>query len=339
MRKIRVEEAVGKVLAYDLTKAVPGEYKDTPFKKGHIVQQQDIEILKNMGKYHIFVLTLGENELDEEEAALRIGKSAKGEGLYMTAPSEGKVFIKARHRGLLKVQKKAIEEINDIEMVVLSTLHENTLVEQDQNVAGAKVIPLVIEKEKLQQVEQICQHYPFILEVKPLQTLRVGIVVTGSEVFYGRIQDKFAPVLQQKIEALGGTCIKTLFTPDDIQQIHVCITELLEMGAELIMVSGGMAVDADDVTPKAIERTAEEVVSYGSPVLPGAMFMVAYANEVPILGIPACGMVSKTTVLDVVLPRIFAKEKVTKKEIVSLAHGGLCLGCDICGYPICPLGK
>ena len=339
MKKVKVEEAVGMVLAHDLTKVVPGEYKGAAFKKGYVVQEEDIEALKSMGKNHIFALELGENELHEEEAALRIGEGAAGKGVYMTSPAEGKVFIKAKQKGLLKVQKQALEEINAIDMVVLSTLHDHTLVEQDQNVAGAKVIPLVIPKEKIQQVEEVCQQYPFIIEVKPLHALSVGILVTGSEVYYGRIQDRFAPILQQKIEDLGGVCIKTTYAPDDVQEISAGITELLNRGAELVMVSGGMAVDADDVTPTTIAKIASEVISYGSPVLPGAMFMVAYAKEIPILGIPACGMVSKTTALDVVLPRIFAKEKITKQDITSLAHGGLCLGCDICRYPVCPLGK
>lgn len=339
MEKVKVEEAVGMVLAHDLTKVISKEYKGTCFKKGHIIQQEDIEVLKDIGKSHIYILALSQNDLHEEEAAQRIAKAGAGDGIYLTVPSEGKVLMKAQKKGILKINIQALEQINDIDMIILSTLHQYTVVEKDQIVAGTKVIPLVIEKQKIEQVEKICSHYGNVLEVSPMFPLKVGIVVTGSEVYYGRIQDRFAPVLQQKIVQLGGICIDTTFAPDDQKYIEGCITELIQKGAEMIMLSGGMAVDADDVTPLAIKETATEVISYGSPILPGAMLMVAYHHDIPIIGVPACGMFSKTTALDVYLPRMFAKEKLDKSDIVSLAHGGLCLGCDACRYPVCPLGK
>ncbi|TCT16749.1 molybdenum cofactor synthesis domain-containing protein [Natranaerovirga pectinivora] len=339
MKVVSVEDAVGMVLAHDLTKIVSDEFKGAAFKKGHIIRSEDIESLKKMGKFHINIIELGDNEVHEEEAAFRIGKGACGEGVYLTEPSEGKVSLKAMKRGLLKVNRICLESINEIEDIILSTRHSGTIVEKDQLIAGTKIIPLVTDKDKVELAERICKEIGSVVSVKSLFCLKVGVVVTGTEVYNGIIEDKFAPVLEEKVKALGGNCLDVIFVPDDEFLIKEAINNQLNNGAELVMVSGGMAVDADDITPVAIKDLGTEVISYGSPVLPGAMFMIAYKGDIPILGIPACGMFNKITVLDIVLPRIFAKEKITKKDIVALAHGGLCLACEVCRYPICPMGK
>ena len=343
---IKVEEAVGMVLAHDLTKIIPGTYKGAAYKKGYIIKKEDVELLKNIGKYHINIIKLSNEELHEDEAAARLGKAGIGKGLYLTEAVEGKMLIKALATGLLKVNQEILMNVNEIEDVIFSTCHNYTVVLQDQSVAGTKVIPLVIGKKQVEQAEAICEKQGPIIEVIPLMPLKVGIVVTGSEVYYKRIEDKFGSILQNKVQALGGTVTETLYAPDDKTNIEGCIKTLLRGGAEIIMVSGGMAVDADDVTPSAIRTIADEVITYGSPVLPGAMFMLAYVHNetreqaaIPILGIPACGMYRKITVLDLILPRLFAKEKITKRDILSMAHGGFCYNCEECRYPVCPMGK
>lgn len=339
MKTVRVEDAVGMVLAHDLTKIVPGEYKGAAFKKGHIVRAEDVEPLKKMGKYHINIFELDENTLHEEEAARRIAKAVAGDGLEWGEPSEGRVNLTSAVRGLLRVDTDALARINAVDMVILATLHTHTLVEKGTVVAGAKVVPLVIQRESVEEAERIAAVCPPVLSVRPLFPLKAGIVVTGTEVYEGRIQDKFAPVLQSKVEKLGGACVGVMFAPDDLETIRGKIRAFLSQGAELVMVSGGMSVDADDVTPAAIRSVAPDVVTYGSPALPGAMFMLAYDGDVPVVGVPACGMFRKITVLDLLLPRIFAKEKIVKSDITALAHGGLCLNCPECHYPVCPFGK
>ncbi|MDF2594187.1 MAG: molybdopterin binding protein [Clostridia bacterium] len=344
--KVKVEEAVGTVLAHDLTQVISESFKGARYKKGYIIQEKDIDILKSMGKYHLNIIQMNEDELHEDEAAKRLAEACMGKGLYQTEPAEAKVQIKASQKGLLKINIEALMEINEIEGIILSTCHTNTVVQKDQLVAGTKVIPLIIQKDKIEQAESLCQNEQPVIEVIPLKALKVGILVTGSEVYYKIIEDKFGAVLRDKAVALGGEVVNTLYAPDDIQRIKQCILELMSQGAELIMVSGGMAVDADDLTPTAIREIADGVITYGSPVLPGAMFMLAYAHKkgkeeirVPLLGVPACGMYRKITVLDLVLPRLFAEEEVTKRDMLAMAHGGFCYGCSECRYPICPMGK
>jgi molybdenum cofactor synthesis domain-containing protein len=339
LKKVRVEDAVGMVLAHDLTKIIPGEFKGAAFKKGYIIKEQDIDMLKSMGKNHIFIMELNEDNIHEEEAAIRIAKAAAGEGIYLTDPSEGKVNLKASSRGLLKINLDALEEINNIDLIILATLHNNTLVEKDKLVAGTKIIPLTVEKNKIEQVEKICDEMGKVISIKPIKSMKVGIVVTGTEVYEGRIKDKFGPVLLGKVENYGCELVGMKFAPDNIEMIQDAVNSLIEEGAEMIMTSGGMSVDADDVTPTAIKGIASKVITYGSPVLPGAMFMLAYKDSVAILGVPACGMYHKITVLDLVLQRVVAGEELTRKDMASLAHGGLCQGCEVCHYPICPFGK
>lgn len=338
MKKVNVEEAVGMVLAHDLTKIVPGQFKGAAFKKGHIIKPEDIDMLKDMGKNHINVLELTENDIHEDDAAIRIGTAISGEGVYTTQPSEGKVTIKAKERGLLKINLEALEEVNDIELIIIATLHNNSLVEKDQSVAGTRIIPLSIEKGKIERIEEICRELD-IISVKKLKPLKAGIVVTGSEVYHGRITDKFGPVLEGKVKFYGGTLLGIKYASDDIEMIQSSINSFIEDGADIVLTSGGMSVDADDVTPSAIRNVSDRVITYGSPVLPGAMFMIAYKKDRPILGVPACGMYHKTTVLDLILPRIMAGEILTRKDVTSLGHGGLCLNCEVCRYPVCPFGK
>lgn len=339
MKKIKVEDAVGTILAHDLTKIVPGKFKGARFKKGHLITQEDVEALKDMGKNHVYSFIVDENKIHEDESAIRMGQASCGDGVYTTEPTEGKVNIKANYRGLLKINKSALQKINNIDLIMLATLHSNTIVDKNQTVAGTRIIPLVIEKEKIEEVENICNEEDSIISVKPLYKLKTGIIVTGSEVYYGRIKDKFGDVLKNKIDTYKAEFVGIKYAPDDPELISKAILELIEMGAEVILASGGMSVDADDVTPLAIRNISTEVITYGSPVLPGSMFMVAYRNNVAILGIPGCGMYHKTTVFDIVYPRVLAKEKLSKEDITSLAYGGLCMNCEVCNYPICPLGK
>lgn len=339
MKAVKVEDAVGMVLAHDLTKIIPGEFKGAAFKKGYIIKEEDIDMLKSMGKNNVFIMELDENTIHEEEAAIRIAKAAAGDGLYLTEPAEGKVNLKADINGLLKINLEALEEINSIDMIVLATLHNNTMVEKDKLVAGTKIIPLTIDKSKVEEVEDICKKVGSVISVKPVKSMKVGIVVTGTEVYEGRIKDKFAPVLAGKVEKYGCSLIGTKFAPDNIDMIQEAVNSLINDGAEIIMTSGGMSVDADDVTPNAIKGLADRVITYGSPVLPGAMFMLAYKGDVAILGVPACGMYHKITVLDHVFPRVIAGDVLTRKDLASLAHGGLCQACEVCHYPICPFGK
>lgn len=339
MKSVEVEKAVGAILAHDLTKIVPGEFKGAAYKKGYIIQPEDIEELKKMGKNHIFVLEMKPNALHEDDAALRIAEAAAGEGISLTKPSEGKISMKASYRGLLKINVEALEAVNDIDMVVLSTLQNNTVVYEGKIVAGTRIIPLCIDRKSIEAVEEVCDRLGKIVYIKKLMQLRTGVVVTGTEVYEGRIEDKFGPVLIKKLEDYGCIPAGLAYAPDNKERIMTEIENRIKDGAQIVLVSGGMSVDADDVTPFAIRESCDRTVIYGAPVLPGAMFMLGYKKDIPIIGIPACGMYHKITVFDLVLPRILSGETLTRKDITGLGHGGLCQNCESCRYPNCTFGR
>jgi molybdenum cofactor synthesis domain-containing protein len=340
MRTVRVEDAVGMVLGHDLTKIVPGEFKGAAFKKGHVIKQEDIKELKRMGKNHINIIELQEGQIHEDEAALRTARALAGNGVSLKGPSEGKVELKAMFRGIVKMNVAALNHINEIEEVAVATIHSNTLVEEGQSLAATRIIPLSILEEKILQLEEIgeaCDHR--IISVYQLKPMKIGLIVTGTEVYEGRIQDSFAPVMKEKIKHYGCSLLDLQYCPDDLIMIEHAIAQMIEKGADIVLACGGMSVDADDVTPSAIKNVSEEVVSYGVPMIPGNMLMLAYKGNTAILGIPGAAIFLKNTSLDILLPRILCGERLIRKDLTAYGHGGLCLGCKTCIYPMCPYGK
>lgn len=339
MKKVLTENAVGLVLGHDITQIIPGQFKGPRFKKGHILQKEDISILKTMGKDHIYILELKAGMLHENEAAERIARATAGLGISLSEPAEGKVSYLAEHAGMLQIDTERLQQINEIEFVVLATLHSGRLISAGQTIAGTRINPLVIAEETIQSVEAIAHHGEKLINILPLKSLRAGIVITGNEVFYGRITDRFGPILEQKLQAFGAEIIESIFVPDDPSEIKQAILKLKTAGVDLIVTGGGMSVDPDDVTPEGIRQTGAQVVKYGAPVLPGAMFMLAYLADIPIIGVPACAMFYQITIFDLILPYVFVGQKITAQDIAKMGHGGLCLHCDQCHYPTCPLGK
>ncbi|MDR3542189.1 MAG: molybdopterin-binding protein [Desulfosporosinus sp.] len=340
MEKIKVQNSVGAVLIHDMTQIIPGESKGPRFRKGHIVREEDIPILLSMGKEHIYVWDPTPGLIHENEAAERLACAVSGSGLILQDPKEGKVSLTAAHDGLLYLSEDGIWALNSLENVILSTLHNHYPVKKGDILAGTRVVPLMIDEKVILEAEQIASTFSNpILDVRPLKKMKVGIVTTGSEVYHGRIKDKFGPVLRAKAEGWGSVVLGQKFANDDIHLIQSCIREHLEQGAEMILVSGGMSVDPDDVTPTAIKDMGAEVITYGAPVLPGSMFLLAYLGNVPIMGLPGCVMYAKTTVFDLVAPRLLTGERLSRQDITKLGHGGLCLDCPVCVYPRCSFGK
>jgi len=339
IKAVPVRQAVGAVLCHDLTRIVPGEFKGRAFKKGHIVREEDIELLLSMGKEHIYVLDLDLGQGHENEAADRITRAVAGPGLEVSEVSEGRINLIAQHAGLFSVDVEALNRINSIENITVATLHGKQRVDAGQAVAGARVVPLVIAEESLKAVEaEAAASYP-VLQVKPFRRWRIGVVTTGSEIYHGRIKDAFGPVVREKFESMGSSILRQVFVSDDQNLTSAAIVELLEQGADMVVCTGGMSVDPDDQTPAAIRATGAEVVSYGAPVFPGAMFMLAMLNGSPVLGLPGCVMYHKASIFDLVAPRLLAGEQVTRQDIVALGHGGYCAGCGVCRFPGCPFGK
>ena len=340
MEKIKVQDAVGAVLIHDMTQIIPGVSKGPRFRKGHVVSEEDIPVLLSMGKEHIYVWDQIPGLVHENEAAIRLAKAAAGFGLTLDSPKEGKVTFTAAQDGLLYVSEEGVLALNSIENVVLATLHTHRPVKKGDKIAGTRVVPLMIDENVILEAEQTARTFSEpLIEVRPLRPFKVGIVVTGSEVYHGRIQDKFGPVLRAKVEGWGSKVLGQVFGSDDVSLIQSSIQTFLDQGADMILVSGGMSVDPDDVTPSAIKGICSELITYGSPVLPGAMFLLAYHGDVPIMGLPGCVMYSKTTIFDLVAPRLLTGERLSRRDIVKYGHGGLCLDCPECTYPHCGFGK
>ena len=340
MEKIKVKDSVGAVLIHDMTQIIPGVIKGPRFRKGHIVREEDIPVLLSMGKEHVYVWDPTPGLIHENEAAERLALAVSGPGLNIDDPKEGKVNLTAAYDGLLYASEDGIRALNDLENIILATLHNYYPVKKGDKVAGTRVVPLMIDEKLIMDAEQIAQTFSNpILDVRPLQQRKVGIVTTGSEVYHGRVQDKFGPVLRDKIKSWGSDVIGQTFANDEISLIQHCIQEHLDQGAEMILVSGGMSVDPDDVTPTAIKEMGAELITYGAPVLPGAMFLLAYIGDVPIMGLPGCVMYSKTTVFDLIAPRLLTGERISRRDITKLGLGGLCLDCPVCTYPRCSFGK
>ena len=339
MKAVPVQEALGMVLCHDVPQIIPGQFKGPAFRKGHIVQPTDIPTLLDMGKERLYVWEMRQGLVHENDAARRIARAAVGQGIIRSDPKEGKVDLTAAHDGLLKINTEALEAVNSVDQVVFSTLHSHQRVAKGKILAGTRVIPLVIDEQRIKEVETICWRSRPLMEVKPFRCLKTGIVTTGSEVYHGRIQDRFGPVVRKKVEDLGCEYLGQVYVSDQIDQIVEAILSLVREGAQMVTVTGGMSVDPDDVTPAAIRAAGGRVVTYGAPVLPGAMFMLAYLGEIPVMGLPGCVMYHKTSIFDLVLPRILAGEEMTRKDFVKLAHGGLCVQCEGCRYPDCGFGK
>ena len=339
-KTVPVDDAVGMVLPHDITEIVKDTFKGRAFKKGHIIREEDIEHLKRLGKEHIYILQLGPEEIHENEAAAILAQALAGPGATLSQePVEGKIAINAECDGLLKINEDALYQFNLLGEVMCATLQTNTPVKKGENIAATRLIPLVSERTIVERAAAIARAGSPIVEVKKLRQARTGLVITGNEVFHGRIKDKFEKVLREKLAELGSEVISVIFAPDDIDVIAEAINKSIASGADLIVTSGGMSVDPDDVTRMGIAKAGATDYFYGTPVLPGAMFLSGRIGDVPVLGLPACGMFHKITVFDLILPRILTGETIGREEFAKMGHGGLCRDCKRCQYPVCNFGK
>lgn len=340
MEKVRVEDAVGMVLCHDITEIVPGKFKGRAFAKGHVIQEEDIEKLLDLGKRHIYVWDLSKGYVHENDAALRMVQAAAGENIVFSEVKEGKIELRAACDGVLKINLDALYAVNSDDEICFATIHGNKQVTKGKLLAATRVIPLAVKEEVLERFEKACKESKTpLVEVKPFCPAKIGVVTTGSEIVSGRIADQFGPVLEKKAAEVGATIMGQVFPGDEPEAITQAILDFLAQGADMVQVTGGMSVDPDDMTPSAIRACADEVVIYGTPVLPGAMFMLAYVQGKPVVGLPGCVMYAKRTVFDLAVPRLLTGEKLTRRDFVLMAHGGQCQNCPVCTYPDCGFGQ
>lgn len=337
MKTIKTVDAEGMILCHDITRIIPGEFKGVAFKKGHIIKKEDIPELLKLGKDNLYVWEQKEGILHENDAALRIKNHIAGKGLSFSEIKEGKIEFIAEYDGILKINTDELFKINSLGEIIVATMHNNTPVKKGTKVTGTRIIPLIINEEKIIEMEKNIKKS--FIEVLPFNKKKIAIVTTGNEVFYKRIEDKFGPILRKKAEEYGCPILSHVFSPDDKEIIKENIKTALESDAEIILCTGGMSVDPDDKTPGAIKDMGGELITYGSPILPGAMFLLAYYKNKVIMGLPGCVMHANRTAFDLVFPRILANEKISFEDIVKYGHGGLCLNCDICTFPNCSFGK
>ncbi len=339
MKLIATQEAVGHVLCHDMTQIIPGKYKDARFRKGHVVQEEDISVLLSMGKEHLYVWEMAPGMVHENDAAERLCALCRNEGMDRSAVKEGKIELTAAADGLFLVDSARLNAVNALEDILIATRHGGTAVRKGDKLAGTRVIPLVIEEEKLRRAEDAAGDRP-LLELRPWKLKTAAVVTTGSEVAKGLIQDAFTPVVERKLAAFGIEIIERRTPGDGVAAVKDAILEVKAARPDLILCTGGMSVDPDDNTPGAVKRSGADIVAYGAPVLPGAMFLLGYFKDgTPILGLPGCVMYAKRTIFDLVLPKIAAGVPIARKDLTSLGEGGLCLGCEVCTYPNCGFGK
>ena len=339
MKKIKIEDAVGMVLGHDVTQIIPGRFKGPRFKRGHLIREEDIPEFLNIGKEHVFVMELKPGIIHEDDAALRLGKAFSGKNIKITGPSEGKVTFHSRITGLLKINLPLLHRINLSGNIILSTLHRYTSCTPGMAIGATRIISLTAPEKQIEKVENWRGKEGPVIEILPYRTLNVGVVVTGNEIFKGRIQDRFDDRVGEKIIGLGSRVVKKMVIPDDIDRIAQALLEVQNDNVDLILVSGGLSVDPDDVTRAGIKKAGAKIIFYGTPVLPGAMFLYGMLGGKPVMGLPACVFHHNATLFDIIFPRILVGEVLNRREISLLGHGGFCHNCDPCHFPVCPFGK
>ena len=340
MKLMKTEDAVGHVLCHDMTQIIKGQYKDARFRKGHVVTEEDIPILLSMGKEHLYVWEMTPGMVHENDAAERMAALCGKVNMNWSEVKEGKIELTAACDGLFRVNSEKLIAVNSVEDVMIATRKGNTAVRKGDKLAGTRVIPLIIEEEKLRAAEEQAGGDAPLLEVLPYIKKTAAIIATGSEVKKGLIQDTFTPVVKDKLATYSIETLSITYSGDGVENVANTIAEARKTGADIILCTGGMSVDPDDNTPGGIKQSGARIVTYGAPVLPGAMFLLAYFDDgTPILGLPGCVMYAGATIFDLALPRIAAGVKMTRADFAAMGEGGLCLGCKPCRWPICPFGK
>ena len=337
MKKVEVEKAVGMTLCHDITAMFDG-FKGALFKRGHVVTEEDIPRLLDIGKKHVFIWEANAGELHEEDCALRLAAMAPVEGAHYEGPSEGKMLLKADIRGQFRLDKELLREINSIGDITITALPDHYPVEVGARLASMRIVPLVTKESQIIEAERLCRGRK-LMDLRPYQARKTGVIITGSEVYSGRIQDKFEPVVRKKLANYPGEIIGVKLCDDDLGMIAAAAKGFLEAGADFLIFTGGMSVDPDDLTPTAIRQLGAEIVTHGVPSQPGNMTLVAYLGSCAILGVPGAAVSLPTTMFDVLLPQIYTGDRLTKQDLINLGEGGLCQQCKACHFPNCTFGR
>ncbi|NLO47306.1 MAG: molybdopterin-binding protein [Clostridiales bacterium] len=339
MKKIRVEDAVGQTLCHDITAIFADGQKGARFKRGHVITKEDVPVMLDIGKYHVFVWEPGVDEVHEDDCAIALTTAISGDNIVFQGPSEGKMSLSAAIDGMFLVNREALRAINAVDDFTVACIPNHQKVKAGDQLAGARIVPLVTKRRNLEKALGIARENFPVFSVLPFKPLKCGIIITGSEVYYGRIEDRFEPVMKSKLAAYGADILGFVKCPDDLSVISGAIKDFMDKDADLIFLTGGMSVDPDDLTPTSIRESGAKVVTQGVPMQPGNMLMMAYLGKTMLLGVPGASMHFPITSLDTFLPRIFAGIEIKKEDIAGLGEGGLCMCCKVCHYPTCYFGR
>jgi len=336
-----VEDSVGGRALHDMTRIEPGVSKGPEFKHGQVLTGGDVCRLQRMGRSRIYLddQDPGTNWVHENKAAMAFGKLMSGPGITVHGePREGKSKLVADHDGLLMVDSTRLKQFNHVPGVMCASRHSHSLVQKGSQVAGTRAIPLYLPTKDFEAALSVLDEEP-LFSIRPLRKARVGVLVTGTEVFTGLVEDKFEPVVSAKVAGLGSRVIKTIKSPDDAGAISLAMKELVDAKCDLIITTAGLSVDPDDVTRKGLRDAGVMGIQYGMPVLPGAMTLLGHLGLIQILGVPACALFHKTTSLDLLLPRLLADVQITRSDLAEFGEGGLCRECKTCTFPKCSFGR
>lgn len=337
MKKVKVQDAIGMTLCHDITAMVDG-FKGAVFKRGHVVTQEDIPRLLDIGKQHVFIWEENAGEIHEEDAARRLSQMTAVDGAHYGSISEGKIQLFADQDGMFRVDKALLAAVNRIGDITITTLPDHYPVKAGDRLASMRIVPLVTEERQIAEAEALCADKQ-LYDLRPFKPLKVGIIITGSEIYHGRIKDKFERVARAKLAHYPAEILGVHVCDDELDMIVGAGRALLAEGTELLIFSGGMSVDPDDLTPSAIREMGAEIISYGVPSQPGNMTLVAYLDKAALLGVPGAAISRPTTMFDVLLPQIFCGDPLTKDDLIRLGEGGLCQMCDNCHFPNCTFGR
>ncbi len=335
--KIPIEKAVGEKIEHDLTKIdKDNNFKGAYFKRGHIIKKSDIPKLKEIGKNYIYKIIPSEDDIHEDEFALSVAPLLSGNNIHFSKqPSEGKIVFKAKKDGLFKVDKKRLIKLNCIQEASFPTIHDNFPVKKSQQVAAFRIIPLYAKKKILDRVKKIAASP--LISVVPYVIKRANIIVTGTEVSSGLVKDQFIPKITDKLKNFGVNIVKSAVVPDDIKKIQLAFEAFSDI--EFLIVTGGSSVDPDDVTKEALKKSKVKFIREGNPIQPANNLTIGYFNNTTVCIVPAGALFYKASAFDILLPRLLAKDNITKKDIANYALGGLCHFCKVCVFPTCPFGK
>lgn len=338
IKKIKVEEAIGQPLLHDITGIMESGFKGVVFKRNHIIQEKDIELLKRIGKDHVYVGELEENQVHEEDAIMELIPEVVGDNIAYSKPSEGKTSLTSEVHGLFIINREGLKKINSLGSYTLATIPSHRKVEPGDRLVGARIVPLFTDREEVEAAKALGSEYFPIFQVKEFKKLKVGVIITGDEVYYGRIQDRFEFVMKGKLDKYGADILGFTKCPDDLREIQTSLRDFLNQDADLIIFTGGMSVDPDDLTPTAIRESGAQIISQGIPMQPGNMLTLGKLGQTYLMGVPGASIHAPITSFDIILPRIFAGVEIEKTDFVEMGEGGLCQACKVCHYPFCYFG-